>query len=87
MPGFDQDPETVERLFEQGPVAFVHMLAVDGRPQVDASVMIGGFILNLLAIVLIAALLKIAAPALPTYAARVGFVALAGDSGSTRRWV
>jgi hypothetical protein len=82
VPGADQDQETVKGRFEKGPVAFVHMLAVEGRPQVDASIMIGGFVLNLLAIVLIAALLKIAAPALPTYAARVGFVALAGATAA-----
>jgi len=82
VPAHNQEPKTVARLFDEGPVAFVHMLAVDGRPQLDPSIMIGGFFLNLLAIIMIAALLKVAAPALPTYAARVGFVALAGAAAT-----
>ena len=78
VPAIKPDMETTNRLAEKGPVAFVHMIAVDGKPMTDPSIMIGGFFLNLVAIVLIALLVKLAAPAVPTYAARVGFVALAG---------
>ena len=93
VPGAGNDAETVAALHEKGPVAFVHMLAVDGRPMLDPSIMIGGFFLNLASIVLIALLLKLVAPALPTYAGRVGFVSLAGiaaavfiDGGAAVWW-
>jgi hypothetical protein len=74
----NENMEITTRLMEKGPVAFVHVIAREGRPMMDPSIMVGGFFLNLVVIVLIAVLLKIAAPALPTYAARAGFVALVG---------
>lgn len=70
--------ENVEQRFEHGPVAMIHMLAVDGRPAFDPSIMVKGFLVNLVAIVLVALLLKQVASALPTYFDRVKFVALAG---------
>jgi small basic protein len=70
--------ENVEQRFEQGPVAMVHMLRVDGRPAFDPSIMVQGFFVNLVVIVLVALLLKQVASALPTYLDRVKFVALAG---------
>ncbi len=78
VPGFGHDQATVEGLFASGPVAFVHMLSTSGRPMADPSIMIQGFILNLVVIVLIAALLRRVGSALPTYLDRVKFVALAG---------
>jgi hypothetical protein len=78
VPGMNEDMEMTTRLMEKGPVAFVHVIAREGRPMMDPSIMVGGFFLNLVVIVLIAVLLKIAAPALPAYAARAGFVALVG---------
>ena len=56
----------------------MYMADVDGGPMVDPAIMIGGFVLNLVAIVLIALLLKLVVSALPTYASRVAFVSLAG---------
>jgi hypothetical protein len=78
VPPFNHDPETIDQMFRTGPVAFVHMLAVDGRPMVDPSIMVEGFFLNLLVIVLIAMLLRQVSAALPTYLDRVKFVVLAG---------
>lgn len=78
VPGFDQEQKTVETLFESGPVAFVHMLSINGRPMADPSIMIQGFILNIVVIILIAILLRQVCAALPGYLDRVKFVALAG---------
>jgi hypothetical protein len=78
VPGFNEDQAAAEKLTAEGPVAFVHMLAVNGRPLLDPQIMVGGFVLNVAAIVLMTLLLQRAAPALPRYAQRVGFTALAG---------
>lgn len=80
VPSFNQDEATVAEMFAKGPVAFVHMVAVNGRPLMDPSILAGGFVLNLAVIVLIVLLLTRAAPALPGYVDRVRFVALAGLS-------
>lgn len=78
VPGAAHDQATAEGLYENGPVAFVHMISVSGRPMFDPSIMAQGFILNLVVIVLIAFLLKQAIPALPTYFDRAKFSAIAG---------
>lgn len=78
VPGVNEDQAAAEKLTAEGPVAFVHILAANGRPLLDPRIMVGGFILNLAAIVLITLLLQRAAPALPRYSQRVGFAALAG---------
>ncbi len=59
-------------------MAFVHMLSIDGRAMADPSIMIQGFILNLVVIVLIAVLLRQVCSALPAYSDRVKFSALVG---------
>jgi hypothetical protein len=93
VPGFANDAETMEALSKKGPVAFVHMLAVDGMPSFDPTTMIKGFVLNLIVIVLIALLLRRVATSLPTYVDRVTFVALIGltaalliDGGDIAWW-
>ena len=63
----------IEQRMQEGPVAFVHMTAVDGRPLFDVSIMVFGFLLNLAAIVLMAIMLKWVSPSLPSYAPRAGF--------------
>lgn len=78
VPGADHDQATAEGLYEQGPVAFVHMISASGRPMFDTSIMIQGFLLNLVVIVLIAVLLHQVVAALPTYGARVKFSLLSG---------
>ncbi len=78
VPGLDADPSKMEALYASGPVAFVHMLAVDGRPMFDSSIMINGFFLNLVVILLIAVLMRQVRSALPTFVDCVKFSALAG---------
>ena len=81
VPGFTEDTEELEERFETGPVAFVHMLAVDGRPMMDSGIMIRGFVNNLVVIMLIAVLLRHVAPALNSYWRGVQFVTLVGLTG------
>ncbi|WP_298859168.1 hypothetical protein [uncultured Gimesia sp.] len=78
VPNFNQDPETAQTLYEAGPVAFVHMLSINGSSMANFPLMIKGFILNLVVIVLIAVLLRQVCSALPRYKDRVKFVALMG---------
>ncbi len=78
VPGFNDDQAAAEKLTAEGPVALVHVLAANGRPLLDPRIMVGGFVLNVAAIVLMTLLLQRAAPALPRYSQRVGFTALAG---------
>ena len=59
IPGFNHEPEDLTRLFEQGPTAFV-TINLDGRPQVDPAIMIGGFILTLLIVSLMAVMFRVA---------------------------
>lgn len=82
IPGVYNDPKELPSMYERGPVAFVHMLNRDGRPQVDPTTMVLGFILNLLVVILLAALLKKVGPSLTTYRSRVGFILLAGVTAS-----
>ena len=76
VPGFHHDAETVERLFQKGPLAFVHMLSTGGGSSVDPAIMINGFVLNTIVVVLIALLMQAVAAALPTYWNQVRFAAL-----------
>jgi hypothetical protein len=93
VPSFTNDEKTMEELSKKGPVAFVHMLAVDGTATFDPMMLIKGFVLNLIVIVLIALLLRRVATSLPTYLERVTFVALTGltaalliDGGDVAWW-
>ena len=78
VPGTAQEEDVVSEQFRSGPVAFVHMLKVDGREAMDPSIMINGFIANCVLIVFIAILIHMVSPALPTYSERVKFTAIAG---------
>ena len=78
VPAFTHEPDTVEELFLKGPIAFVHMLSTTGRPSFDPSIMVQGFVLNLVVVILIGLMLRRVASALPTYLDRVKFVALMG---------
>ena len=49
LPGRYHDEETMNRLFEAGPVGFVH-INLEGRPAVDPSIMISGFFFTLVAV-------------------------------------
>ncbi len=78
IPAYTEDAEAAEQAYATGPVAFVHMLHVEGRPMLDPGIMVRGFLNNLVAIVLIALALRKAAPALPSWGQRARFVALVG---------
>jgi hypothetical protein len=78
IPAYTEDTEAAEQAYAAGPVAFVHMLHVEGRSIMDAGIMVRGFLNNVVAIVLIALVLRKAAPALPSWGRRARFVALVG---------
>ncbi|MBC8355238.1 MAG: hypothetical protein H8E66_24955 [Planctomycetes bacterium] len=82
VPGAGHDQATAEGLFDKGPVAMVHMIAANGRPMMDPSIMVGGFLLNVVVIGLICILMSQVRAALPTYVDRVKFIALAGVTAS-----
>jgi hypothetical protein len=80
----DTDPDqqkTIDRM-EKGPVALVHMLAPQGRPAFDSSIMGQGFVLNLVVVVLVAVLLYQLGPAAGTYWDRLKLVTLIGITAS-----
>ena len=77
VPGMYVDEATRNKLSEAGPVAFVHIQR-EGRPVMDPSIMLNGFLLTLVTAFLISVLLKRALPALASYTDRVAFVALVG---------
>ncbi|HEX3555631.1 MAG TPA: hypothetical protein VIA62_20610 [Thermoanaerobaculia bacterium] len=76
IPGMYHDKATLARMFQQGPVAFVHMLRREGRPMMDPSIMGKGIVLYLAVALLFAWVLRLALPALPTYGSRVKLAAL-----------
>ena len=78
LPGLYNDPATLARLHESGPVAFVHITAALGRPQNDTRVLVAGFLLDLFVVVLLALLLRRAS--LHHHGARVVLVLLAGSA-------
>ncbi len=78
VPASTHDQETLERLFQKGPIALVHLISTTGRPVMDPSIMIQGFLLNLVVIILIGLLLRRVSASLPSYSSRIGFVFLAG---------
>jgi len=77
VPGMYDDEATRNKLSDAGPVAFVHIQR-EGRPVVDTSIMLNGFLLTFVTALLISMILKRALPALPSYTDRAGFVALVG---------
>ena len=82
IPASTHDPKTLERLFQKGPIALVHLISTEGRPVMDPSIMVQGFLLNLIVVVLIGLLLRRVSVALLSYSDRVGFVFLAGLTAS-----
>jgi len=82
FPGMYLEEEERTRLHERGPVGFVHVTAHEGRPIMDPSIMVLGFVLTLGVAAVLAWLLRQAAPALPSYGRRVGFIAVAGFAAS-----
>lgn len=66
---FDGD-ELAER-FEAGPIAFVHMTSVGGRPQMEPLGLVAGFVLDLVLVLVIAWLMGRLIGCLPTYGSRI----------------
>jgi hypothetical protein len=92
VPSVRADPETLERRYQAGPVGFVHVTSM-GRPVHDPSIMTKGLLLDFASVLAMAGLLHMAGPALPTYARRARFAALAGlgaailiDGGDVAWW-
>ena len=77
VPGRHHDEEAMNRLFETGPVGFVH-INLEGRPAVDPSIMITGFFFTFVAVLLISVTMAKAAPAFSSYFDQVKFAALTG---------
>jgi hypothetical protein len=78
VPGLHHDDATLNQLFAEGPIVFVHHTSREGRPLHDTGIMVKGFVLDFVVVVLIALLLEFAAPALGTYGQRIKLVAIAG---------
>ena len=76
VPGGDMDSEEFTTLHRNGPVALIHIQA--GSEPMQGSTFALGFAHNLLVAFLAMLLLRMAAPALPSYGARLGFVVLIG---------
>lgn len=76
VPGMYNSEPDLNRLMEQGPAAFVHIVARDGRPLMVPTIMIGGFFLCLAVSALAAGLLKMAR--VEGFGRRIGFVTLVG---------
>lgn len=92
VPSLRTDPETLARRYSSGPVGFVHVTS-QGRPIHDTSIMTKGLLIDLLSVLALLGLLRMAAPALPTYRHRAMFAALAGlgaalliDGGDVAWW-
>ena len=81
VPGLYNDDDTIARLHEQGPVAFVHVTAREGRPRNEPTVLVKGFVLDAAVVTLIAILLRLAAPAAPRYGQRLPLALVAGLAG------
>jgi hypothetical protein len=82
VPNSYPDPQKAEAIFKTGPVAMIHMLAPKGRPMADPTIMGGGFVLNLVVIVLVVLVLKNTAASTPTYFSKLGLLALIGVTAS-----
>lgn len=78
VPGLTQDQETLEKLHEEGPVAFVHMMAVNGRPMMGPAMMVQGFLLNVIVAGLLGILLLLGTRPDTSYLERVRFAGLFG---------
>jgi len=57
IPGINNEPSKLARLYEQGPTGFVH-INIEGRSQIDLKIMIAGFFLNFTMIVLLLLLFR-----------------------------
>lgn len=92
VPSPSGSPEAMDALHRAGPVAMIHIQR-DGRPAMDPSVFVWGFVHGWLVCLILGWLLFRAGPALPKYRSRVLFITVAGfaaalfiDYGDTIWW-
>lgn len=76
LPFDPDDMEATEKLQREGPLATIHFRREGVEPG-SAGIMLGGFLHMLVSVLIFAFALRMAAPALPTYKMRVGFVFVA----------
>jgi hypothetical protein len=74
---YAEDPESYTALHEAGPVAMINILHDPGQPMAPRT-FAAGFLHEWVVCFLIGLLLLRAAPALPSYGSRVGFITMAG---------
>ncbi|NND72632.1 MAG: hypothetical protein HKN43_13730 [Rhodothermales bacterium] len=72
-----EDQEGFFRAHERGPIGILHIMK-EGEPAMAPSTFIFGFIHNFVTAMLLAILLQMALPALPSYAGRVLFCTMCG---------
>lgn len=77
IPGIYNDDATHARLHNRGSIATIHIQR-KGRAVMEGSVFVFGFLHELITVILIALLIKMALPALQSYRQRLGFVTTAG---------
>ena len=78
VPGLHHDDAKIERLYEAGPVGFVHLTSREGRSRTDPRPMWQGFLLIGVTCSLLALLLRLGRAALPSYGSRVAACGLVG---------
>jgi len=91
-PGTAGTAEQRETASQKGPNAIIHFQR-DGMPALDPAQLVRGFLVVWVTMALLALLLQLAAPALPTYGSRVLLTIIAGlivaansDLGATVWW-
>lgn len=67
VPHLRDDQEELTKAHEEGPVAFVHMVAVDGKGVMEPKILVYGFLLNLAAVAVLAFVFRLAARARPLF--------------------
>jgi hypothetical protein len=77
LPGHYNSAEKMNALYQTGPIAMIH-LRWQGSDVMPVGMFVRGFLVQLVTVIFIALLLKMALPALASYGKRVLLVALAG---------
>ena len=78
LPGLYNDEETLSKLHEAGPVAFIHITSREGRAVMEPTLLVKGILLYLVTVLFIGLFLKLAVPSLTSYSSRVRLIVMAG---------
>lgn len=81
LPGPHLEPETITKLYERGPIAFVQFMR-EGRPPMDPMVFLQGYLQYLIVALILNFMLIKLAPAFKCYFCRVRFCAAIGVIGT-----